>query len=135
MPAKKQPLATIGARLHHFRTTEAKLSQNKFAESVGIDSSYYSRIERDDAGLAPDKAENIANVYHVNLNWLYLGKGDVYQQQELGVAETTRAFVSNIFAKAKKAQPSDLKEAGEILSLLDAYIMKKNKSKKGVEKN
>ncbi len=129
MRRRKIVLDTVGLRLRHFRVQElGDMSQNKFAQSIDIDPSYYSRIERDEAGLAPDKAVNIATTYHVNLNWLLLGTGEVYRPQAMNVTEATRAFVAGLFS-GSRARPEDVQEAADILAFLDAYSKKKSEVK------
>ncbi|WP_273281045.1 helix-turn-helix domain-containing protein [Pseudooceanicola atlanticus] len=58
----------ISLRLHH------GLSQGEFADSVGIDRSSYSKIEKATKPLKADMAFNIAERWGVSMDYLYRGR-------------------------------------------------------------
>lgn len=66
MPEKAGPrIAAIRAALG--------LSKSEFADSIGVDRSYYTKIERGNVGLSISNAELLALNYSIGLDFIYRG--------------------------------------------------------------
>jgi transcriptional regulator with XRE-family HTH domain len=64
----------VGARLTALREA-LKMQKSQFADSVGIDRSALTRIEKGSEGLGISKAVIISDIYGFGLNYIY--KGDL----------------------------------------------------------
>ena len=53
-----------------------KLSKADFADSIGIDRSSYSKIEKANKPILPPTAHKIFQQYGVDMNYIYLGRLD-----------------------------------------------------------
>lgn len=62
-----------GARIRQLRT-ESGLTQEKAAESLNIDRSFYSRIESGKKGCSVDLFIELSELFQVSLDYLVLGK-------------------------------------------------------------
>lgn len=65
---KKVPI--ISGRVKELRIEEG-LTQEKFAESIGVAANTISRIEREEMSLSSEIALRIAENYTVSLDWLF----------------------------------------------------------------
>lgn len=70
-------LTDIGSRLREVRKSY-KLTQEKFAEQLGISLNYYGQIERGQSGLSLEKLKLLYDKFDVDL--LYLITGDKSHQ-------------------------------------------------------
>lgn len=70
-------LIDIGTRLREVRKG-CKLTQEKFAEQLGISLNYYGQIERGQSGLSLEKLKLLYDKFNVDL--LYLITGDKSHQ-------------------------------------------------------
>lgn len=50
------------------------LSKSEFADRVGIDRSSYTKLEKGEKALQPDRAHRIFQLYGADLNYIYLGQ-------------------------------------------------------------
>lgn len=62
-----------GARIRQLRT-KSGLTQEKVAESLNIDRSFYSRIESGKKGCSVDLFIELSELFQVSLDYLVLGK-------------------------------------------------------------
>lgn len=62
------------------------LNQTKLAEAVGIKQSTLSEA-LSKGRISQEVAEYIGKTYNINLNWLYLNKGDMYYKKEAPASE------------------------------------------------
>ena len=65
-------------------------TQEEAAERVGVERSYYSRMERGIKGCSVDVLARTAQVYGVSLDYLVLGPGWALQFQREGLREAQR---------------------------------------------
>jgi transcriptional regulator with XRE-family HTH domain len=79
-------MSQIGQRIKKVRK-ELKLSQLDFAESLGIDQSHVSKLEKGVSEPSEMLVIHIANSYEVNLNWLREGTGIMWWSPELTLKE------------------------------------------------
>lgn len=57
---------------------QKKLTQKKFAESIGISPARLNNYFAGLSSIPPDILVSVSNVYNVDLNWLLTGEGDMY---------------------------------------------------------
>lgn len=67
---------TINERLRTLRTAAVK-TQGEFANDIGISVSLYSKIETGEKEVTSKVIEKIVTSYHVPLNWLRDGLGEM----------------------------------------------------------
>lgn len=73
----KQPIRT---RLNTL-IEALKLSKNRFAREIGTSSAMISKITNNDVNFGVDIIQKISHRYpEVNINWLLLGVGEMYNQ-------------------------------------------------------
>ncbi|MBM6899410.1 helix-turn-helix transcriptional regulator [Gemmiger formicilis] len=65
---RKAPI--IAGRVKELRT-ERHLTQEEFAESIGVATNTISRIERKEMSLSSEVALKIADEYKISLDWLF----------------------------------------------------------------
>lgn len=65
---RKKPV--ILGRVKELRT-EHHLTQEEFAESIGVATNTISRIEREEMSLSSEVALKIADEYKISLDWLF----------------------------------------------------------------
>lgn len=86
-----------------------KLTQKKFAESIGISP---ARLNNYLAGLSKvpqDIMVAIAHTYHVNLNWLLTGTGEMFQElQPLDPSILTKTIRLPIVGEIAAGQPCEI---------------------------
>lgn len=90
---------TLGQRLKSIRE-KAGLSARKFAVSIGIDPSQYSKTEKDQLGLPINALAEVASTYDVDLNWLIAGRTPSLQE-----SKTLLAHLQQIKTRPKKRIP------------------------------
>lgn len=77
-----------------------KIAQNIFAEQLKTSAGYISEIESGKTNPGIDLMEALKNIYHVNINWLLTGIGDMFETSHAseyeGVAEHAGAYGSDI---------------------------------------
>lgn len=71
LPPEMNP-TRVGARVTAMREV-LRLAKGKFADSIGLDRSALTRIEKGDEGLGIAKAVIISDIYGFGLNYLYRG--------------------------------------------------------------
>lgn len=72
-------MLTIGSRIKFIRDI-LNLNQTEFGKKLNINHAVsISKYERGDINPSSDFFSNIAKTFHVNLNWLLVGEGDVFQ--------------------------------------------------------
>ncbi|MBM1556689.1 helix-turn-helix transcriptional regulator [Sulfitobacter mediterraneus] len=52
------------------------LGKGEFADSIGLDRSSYSKIEKANKPILPPTAQKIWKLYGVDMNYIYLGRVD-----------------------------------------------------------
>lgn len=52
------------------------LSKGEFADSIGMDRSSYSKIEKSNKPILPPTAQKIWELYGADMNYIYLGRLD-----------------------------------------------------------
>ncbi len=67
----------IGKRLEELRKV-LKLSQKEIAEKIKIPQRTYSNYENESNKIPQDILQSIATIFHVNLNWLLTGEGEMF---------------------------------------------------------
>lgn len=70
-------MVTIGERLKFFRKN-LKISQDVFAWGFNISNKAYWNYENNLRQIPLNLIIKIAESYKINLNWLLLGKGSIY---------------------------------------------------------
>lgn len=61
-----------GPRIAAIRILKGK-KKGEFADSISVDRSYYTKVERGEAGLRISNAEILCAIYGVGLNYIYRG--------------------------------------------------------------
>ena len=67
----------IGNRMRLIRK-KLDLSQKEMANKLNISSSYLSDVELNKAGMSLDKLSNLIIQFNINLNWLLIEKGTMF---------------------------------------------------------
>jgi transcriptional regulator with XRE-family HTH domain len=137
---KKQKNAfSIGHRLKEIRS-QMRIQQKEMAATLKIAPSYLCEIENGNSKPGPDFFEKVASEYNVNLNYLFLGNGDMFGagnrikvkgfeiengiesvEELLWLMENSKYFKSTILALANKT----VLENEEIIK--KGFQMKKSK--------
>lgn len=71
---------TINERIKRIRT-DLKLSQNSFADCIGLKHGAISKMEKDGATVTDQNKRIICDKFHVSMQWLETGDGKMYQEQ------------------------------------------------------
>lgn len=95
-------MATIGQRIRELRTTH-KQTQDEFARLTGLSRSYVSMIECGKREPDADALEAIADLYNVDMNYLY-GKQSEKNSHRI-VTEEEYAIIL-----AYRSAPAEVKE-------------------------
>jgi len=65
-----------------------KLSQQAFADALGVSRSYLGNIELEMCEPSYNFLRALADTYNVNLNWIMRGVGGVYNEEQLTVRDS-----------------------------------------------
>lgn len=69
-------------RLEHvfntFKLNKKVKSKQEFADKLGYDRSYVSEMLNGRKGITDDFAEKVNKIFNININWLYTGEGEMY---------------------------------------------------------
>ena len=76
-----QNLKEIGTRVKEVRKT-LRINQKQMADKLGIFNSYLSDIENGKGNPGHSFFFKISNLFKVNLNYLFLGKGEMFLKSE-----------------------------------------------------
>lgn len=137
---KQKNVFSIGHRLKEIRS-QMRIQQKEMAAALDIAASYLCEIESGNSKPGPDFFEKVASEYNVNLNYLFLGKGDMFGagnrikeksfeiengiesvEELLWLMDNSKYFKSTILALANKT----VLENEEIIK--KGFQMKKSKS-------
>lgn len=91
----KETVQGIGERIAAVRK-ELGMSQKNFAETIGTYDSYVSNVE---TGFSPPNLgfiHSLSTIHNVNLNFLLLGEGDMFNDKKPNSVKQNREFVPNI---------------------------------------
>jgi transcriptional regulator with XRE-family HTH domain len=69
---------SIALRVKQIRE-EQKLTKNKMAASLGMDSSQYGKVEAGTLSLSLDKFMDFCSIYNINPEWLHSERGEKYK--------------------------------------------------------
>ena len=85
-----------GLRIRQLRL-KSGFTQEKIAESLGVDRSFYSRIESGKKGCSVDLLIQFSELYHVSLDYLILGRygGAASNLPDLSLDRKCRKEASN----------------------------------------
>ena len=71
------------------------LKQKEFSRGLGVCSQHLSDIERGKKGTGLDFFFKMLTVYHVNLNYLLLGEGEMFLRETGNNQEQLKGFAAN----------------------------------------
>ncbi len=71
---------TINERLKKVRIDQ-DLSQQKFADKIKLSANFINLIERGARNASDRTLNDVAAEFHVNLEWLKTGEGDMYDEE------------------------------------------------------
>ena len=72
-------LSSVGQRLRHVRKVQ-RLTQQAFAESLGLSQNYLSGVESGSQNLSKPVVLLIKHLYRINEAWLLTGDGPMYAE-------------------------------------------------------
>lgn len=75
---------TSNSRIKELRKS-MKLSQQAFADELGVSRSYLGNIEMEICEPSYNFLRSLVDTYNVNINWILKGMGDMYNTEELVV--------------------------------------------------
>ena len=81
---KHDSASEIGVRIKEIRI-KLDIQQKEMAETLQIAASYLSGIEKGNANPGPELFVRLASEYHVNMNYLFTGKGDMFGDAPLKI--------------------------------------------------
>ncbi|HLP59375.1 MAG TPA: helix-turn-helix transcriptional regulator [Candidatus Deferrimicrobium sp.] len=81
---KHDSASEIGERIKGIRI-KLNIQQKEMAETLQIAASYLSGIEKGNANPGPELFVRLASEYHVNMNYLFTGKGDMFGDAPLKI--------------------------------------------------
>ncbi|HLP62120.1 MAG TPA: helix-turn-helix transcriptional regulator [Candidatus Deferrimicrobium sp.] len=81
---KHDSASFIGGRIKEIRI-KLNIQQKEMAETLQIAASYLSGIEKGNANPGPELFVRLASEYHVNMNYLFTGKGDMFGDAPLKI--------------------------------------------------
>ena len=112
---ERTPGERLGELLHELRYTQTAL-----AERCGVSPQYVNNIVRGRQRMTEDFAQALARTLDANLNWLYLGRGEMLCHDE--------AEVSNA---VEKGPVRDLRQAAKSLQSAANQLMERRRSETG----
>lgn len=68
-------------RVKHLRKDVLKLTQQQFADTLGISRSNLGNIEINQIALTERNAKDICEKFHINEEWLLEGVGDIFENR------------------------------------------------------
>lgn len=95
MSRKNENLKTLGARIKKVRKA-LRFSQKNFAISLGMSGSYLSEIESGNANPGHDFFFKISTIYHVSLDYLFHGTGEIISAEKIKPAAAKTDFVDEV---------------------------------------
>ena len=79
---KQEHLKELGKRIKTVRE-ELRMKQKEFAAELGISASLVSQMESGQKNPVYNFLYKLMNHYHVSLDWLFSGKGDMFYRRKL----------------------------------------------------
>ena len=83
---------TINERIKRIRT-DLKLSQNSFADCIGLKHGAISKMEKDGATVTDQNKRIICDKFHVSMRWLETGDGDMLSDNPAALVEKLAADI------------------------------------------
>jgi transcriptional regulator with XRE-family HTH domain len=81
---KAESAGEIGMRLKDIRG-QLHVTQREMAETLEIAPSYLCEIEKGNGNPGPELFVRLASEYNLNLNYLFIGKGDMFSETPLKI--------------------------------------------------
>ncbi len=81
---KHDSAVDIGQRINEVRK-KLRLPQKEMAAALQIAPSYLCEIEKGNSNPGPELFVRLASEYNVNLNYLFMGKGDMFSDAPLKI--------------------------------------------------
>lgn len=78
---------TVNERIKKIRIDQ-ELSQQKFADKIKLSANFINLIERGTRNASDRTLKDISAEFHVNLEWLRTGEGDMYDEESEDVIIT-----------------------------------------------
>lgn len=91
----RELMRVIGERIKKIRDA-LRLNQREFAESIGVVNTYLSKVENGGGNPTPAFYAKIAGIHNVRLDYLILGKGDMFKTSINADAADDRGFIAEI---------------------------------------
>jgi len=79
---------TTNNRIRELRKDILKLSQQAFADGLGVSRGYLGDIETGRCEPSYNFLQALSDVYNVNINWIMRGTGSVYNEEQLTVKDS-----------------------------------------------
>lgn len=92
---KQEHLKELGKRIKTLRQ-ELRLKQKEFAAELGISGSLISQIESGQKNPVYELLYKLMKKYNVSLDWLFIGKGEMYLEMEPEVEVVEDKYIDEI---------------------------------------
>ena len=89
---------TVGEKIKRIRNSK-NLTQQSFAELLNTSVSFVSEIERGIKKPGYNFLLSLKNVFNINLNWLFIGKGDLFTEE---LTPINSELLKNIIEKVEE---------------------------------
>lgn len=112
-----------------------KLTQQEFADSLGVLISTISKYERGKVRPTTDFFSNLAETYNVNLNWLITGQGSMYMLNESASSSVQRHLEDafNLSKEEAEILTSELMESPATRQAILKLLKAKRGNKEALE--
>lgn len=89
---------TIGERIKKTRE-ELDLTQQEFAEKIGLTASNISKVERNISEISSKYLVHIVTIFNINSTWLLTGEGEMYEKKEIQIEDSNPGIDKDIKIK------------------------------------
>jgi len=90
----------VGERVYIIRK-KLNLTQGELGESLGCSQGKVKDIEKGRIGIIPETAIVLAEKYKISLDWLYLGRGEMFDRI-YALSEQDRELVEKLLTRLSK---------------------------------
>lgn len=91
-------MSTQGERIKKIRK-ELRMTQTEFGKKIGMSKQYFSKVENGVVLLNNEKLVAIGDNFHVNLNYLLLGNGEMFFSEKDAKAADQNTCIEDVIDK------------------------------------
>ena len=125
---------TFGTRMKIIREL-TRLNQSKFAEKIGVQQSFISKVEKNNASLTIDQIILLKTIFDFDANWLLTGQGHAPDKKGSPVVTRIDQILETMDEEAQRDVLKYVEKERQFADLIAENQRRKVRPKKGLFAN